>query len=111
VSSVSSFEAQTLSISHSTSLDSFQDCHHAKHQKSFLRKCVSLNNLKELDNDDEDDGYVMPSVLPLSISNSCDYLTILPDLVNIYEELKDVDSHYESVYYEPEYCTILVDTA
>lgn len=110
-SSASSLEAHSVSISRSTSLDSFKDKHQTKHHTSSLRKCVSLNNLNRYE--EEDENYVLPSILPLNascsnLSTSCSsyYLTILPNKISCYEELKDPDDHYEKVCFEPEYSTI-----
>lgn len=111
-SSVSSLEMYSVSLSRSTSVDSFKDKHQTEQHKSVLRKCVSLNNL---DLSEEDENYVLPSILPLNAScstlntsNGSDYLTILlPNKFNCYEELQDPDAHYEKLCFEPEYSTVL----
>ena len=108
-STVSSFEAHSVSISHSTSLNSFKGNCQIKQQTSLLRKCVSLNDINSIE---EDEDYVIPSILPLiSVLGSNEYLTILPDQVNCYEELTDSDSHYESLHFEQQYSSIVDDTA
>ena len=106
--SVSSFEAPSISLIRSTSLDTFKDNDQTKQQKKSLRKCTSLNLSSS---EEDDDKYVLPSVLPLNaecrtLKTSCssDYLTILPN--KIYEELRDPDGHYERVRFEPQYSSI-----
>ena len=109
--SISSFEAHSISLTHSTSLDSFKDNCHTKQQTSLLRKTVSLNDINSTEADED---YVVPSVLPLIKINvlcSSEYLTILPNKVNCYEEVTDSDSHYESLYLEQEYASIVDDMA
>ena len=111
-SSVSSLETHPVSLSRSMSLDSFKHRHQVKQSTSLLRKCFSLNNV---DQNEEDENYVLPSVLPLNApcstlnTSSCsDYLTVLlPNKFNCYEELQDPDDHYEKLCFEPEYSTVL----
>ena len=103
--SISSFEVHSVSLSHSTSLDSFKGNCQTKQQTSLLRKCVSLNDINNIE---EDEDYVLPSILPLiSVLCSNEYLTILPNQVNCYEKLTDSDSRYESLYFEQQYSSIL----
>ena len=105
-STVSSFEAHSVSISHSTSLNSFKRNCQTKQQTSLLRKCVSLNDVNSIE---EDGDYVVPSTLPLIsvlCSNDHEYLTILPNKVNCYEKSTDSDSHYDSLHFEQQYSSI-----
>ena len=69
----SGFQAYSLSLSRSTSLDSFKDSYQTKQQtsSSSLRKCVSLNKLKESDESSEDEGYAIPSLFLDSLEDSC----------------------------------------
>ena len=72
-------------------------------------------HLTILDQSEEDENYVLPSILPLNApcstlntSSGNDYLTILlPNKFNCYEELQDPDAHYEKLCFEPEYSTVL----
>ena len=89
--SISSFEIHSAAIAHSTSLDGFQDNCQTKQQPKVLKKCVSLNDLIE------EDDYVVPAIVPLSISHCMcnEYLTILPNQIDCYEVVTDTDGHYE----------------
>ena len=87
--SISSFEIHSVSITHSTSLDGFQDSCQTKQQPSALKKCASLNDLIE------EDDYVVPAIVPLSVSHCNEYLTILPNQVDCYKVVTDSDGHYE----------------
>ena len=107
--SISSFEEHSVSISHSTSLGSFKDSCQTKQQTNLLRKIVSLN---DIDSTEADEDYVLPPILPLiNVLCSNEYLTILPNKVNCYEEGTDSDSHYESLYFEQQYSSIVDNTA
>ena len=82
---LTSSQAHSISITHSMSLDSFNsNCH----PKKLPRNCISLNNLNE-----EEEGYVVPWILPLHCN---EYLTILS---NCYEGLTHSVS-YESLHFE-----------
>lgn len=107
--SISSFKAHSVSISHSTSLNSFKDNCQTKQQINLLRKTVSLNDINSTEADED---YVVPSTLPLiKVLCSNEYLTILPNKVNCYEEVTVKDSHYESLYFEQQYSSTVDSTA
>ena len=104
--SISSFEVHPVSISHSTSLDSFKDNCQTKQQTSLLRKIVSLNDINSTEADED---YVLPSILPLIdvLCNKNEYLTILPNKVNHYEKITDLDCQYESLHFEQQYSSLV----
>ena len=103
--SIPSFEVHSVSISHSTSLDSFKDNCQTKQQTSLLRKIVSLNDINSTEADED---YVLPSILPLiDVLCNNDYLTILPNKVNHYEKVTDLDCQYESLHFEQQYSSLV----